>query len=136
RRTGSIPAAGGFSEADMRILIVEDEHTLRRQLQDRLQTAGHVVDVAADGTEGLYMGQQYPVDLAIAALGLPKLAGLDLIRRLRAGGRGFPILSCTARDRWQDEVEGLEAGADDHLVKLFQMEELLARVNPLLRRAG
>ncbi|NLO79407.1 MAG: response regulator transcription factor [Xanthomonadaceae bacterium] len=120
----------------MRILIVEDEPTLRRQLQDRLQTAGHVVDVAADGTEGLYMGQEYPVDLAIVDLGLPKLAGLDLIRRLRAGGRAFPILILTARDRWQDKVEGLEAGADDYLVKPFQMEELLARVNALLRRAG
>jgi two-component system response regulator PhoP len=120
----------------MRILIVEDEPLLRQQLLERLETAGHVVDAAPDGEEGLYLGREYPVDLAIIDLGLPKLPGIELIRQLRAAGRAFPILVLTARDRWQDKVEGLEAGADDYLVKPFQMEELLARVNALLRRAA
>lgn len=120
----------------MRILIVEDEPLLRQQLLERLETAGHVVDAAPDGEEGLYLGREYPVDLAIIDLGLPKLPGIELIHQLRAAGRVFPILVLTARDRWQDKVEGLEAGADDYLVKPFQMEELLARVNALLRRAA
>lgn len=120
----------------MRILIVEDEALLRQQLMTQLEGAGHVVDAAPDGTEGLYLGREYPVDLAIIDLGLPKLPGIELIRQLRAAGRRFPILVLTARHRWQDKVEGLEAGADDYLVKPFQMEELLARVNALLRRAG
>lgn len=120
----------------MRILIVEDEPLLRQQLLTRLENAGHVVDAAPDGEEGLYLGKEYPVDLAIIDLGLPKLPGIELIKRLRAAGRDFPILVLTARDRWQDKVEGLEAGADDYLVKPFQMEELLARVNALLRRAA
>lgn len=120
----------------MRILIVEDEPSLRQQLLSRLEAAGHVVDAAPDGEEGLYLGREYPVDLAIIDLGLPKLPGIELIRQLRTAGRAFPILILTARDRWQDKVEGLEAGADDYLVKPFQMEELLARVNALLRRAA
>lgn len=120
----------------MRILIVEDEPALRQQLQMRLEQAGHIIDAAPDGEEGLYLGREYPIDLAIIDLGLPKLPGLELIRQLRAAERAFPILVLTARDRWQDKVEGLEAGADDYLVKPFQMEELLARVNALLRRAA
>lgn len=120
----------------MRILIVEDEPALRQQLQTRLEQAGHIIDAAPDGEEGLYLGREYPIDLAIIDLGLPKLPGLELIRQLRAAERAFPILVLTARDRWQDKVEGLEAGADDYLVKPFQMEELLARVNALLRRAA
>lgn len=120
----------------MRILIVEDEPKLRQQLQARLQADGHIIDAAPDGAEGLYLGREFPVDLAIIDLGLPKLPGLELIRQLRAAERTFPILVLTARDRWQDKVEGLEAGADDYLVKPFQMEELLARVNALLRRAA
>jgi two-component system response regulator PhoP len=120
----------------MRILVVEDEPALREQLAERLSAAGYMVNTAADGEEGLYYGREFPVDLAIIDLGLPKLSGLQLIERLRAEEKRFPVLVLTARGRWQDKVEGLEAGADDYLVKPFQMEELLARLGALMRRAA
>jgi two-component system response regulator PhoP len=120
----------------MRILVVEDEQSLREQLSDRLKSAGYVVDSAKDGEEGLYFGQEYQYDAAIVDLGLPKLNGIDLITRLRGEERRFPVLVLTARGNWQDKVEGLEAGADDYLTKPFQMEELLARLNALMRRAA
>jgi len=105
-------------------------------LGERLRGAGFAVDVASDGAEGLYAGEEFPIDLAIIDLGLPKLSGLEVIRRLRERGRDFPVLVLTARSDWQDKVAGLEAGADDYLTKPFQPEELLARVHALLRRAG
>lgn len=120
----------------MRLLIVEDEVVLREQLQSQLRKAGYAVDVAADGAEGLHLGNNYPFDLAVVDLGLPKLSGIELIRALRKNSRAFPILILTARSRWQDKVEGLESGADDYLVKPFHTEELLARVRALLRRAA
>ncbi|MDQ2639580.1 MAG: response regulator transcription factor [Pseudomonadota bacterium] len=120
----------------MRALVVEDEEALREALRRELVEAGFTVDVAADGEEGLFMGNEYPVDVAIIDLGLPRLPGLELIRRLRAKDRRFPILVLTARDRWQDKVEGLDAGADDYVTKPFQFEEVLARVQALLRRSG
>ncbi|TVO75943.1 response regulator transcription factor [Sedimenticola selenatireducens] len=120
----------------MRVLVVEDEASLRSQLQKRLVDEGYSVDVAADGEEGLYFGQEYPFDLAIIDLGLPKLSGIELIRRLRQQQISFPILILTARDNWQDKVEGLEVGGDDYLVKPFNMEELRARLNALLRRSA
>ncbi|MFO1427602.1 MAG: response regulator transcription factor [Steroidobacteraceae bacterium] len=120
----------------MRLLLVEDEAALRDSLRQRLADAGFNVDVAADGEEGLYQGNEYPIDLAIVDLGLPKLPGLELIRRLRAAGRKYPILVLTARSRWQDKVEGLQAGADDYVAKPFEFPEVLARVQALLRRAG
>jgi len=120
----------------MRILVVEDETALREQLAGHLGGLGYAVDQAADGEDGLYFGREYPQDLAVIDLGLPGLSGIELIRKLRAEGRDFPILILTARGRWQDKVEGLEAGADDYLVKPFHMEELLARLNALLRRAA
>jgi len=120
----------------MHILIVEDETRLREDLQDRLRNNGYVVDVAANGEEGLYYGQEFPLDLAVIDIGLPKISGLDLVRRFRANGRHFPILILTARRSWQDKVEGLETGADDYLVKPFRFEELQARLNALLRRAS
>lgn len=120
----------------MRILVVEDEQILREQLADRLRSAGYVVDAAKDGEEGLYFGKEYQYDAAIIDLGLPKLGGIDLISRLRVEERRFPVLVLTARGHWQDKVEGLEAGADDYLTKPFQMEELLARLNALMRRAA
>ena len=120
----------------MRVLVVEDEAPLREQLAERLRAAGHVVDIAADGEEGLYFAREYPVDLAVVDLGLPGLDGISLIRQARAEGRRFPILILTARGRWQDKVEGLEAGADDYLVKPFEFEELLARLRALARRAA
>jgi len=120
----------------MRILVVEDEQALRESLVSQLKAADFNVDAAADGEEGLYAGTEFPIDLAIIDLGLPKLPGIEVIRRLRAGGRSFPILILTARDRWQDKVEGLQSGADDYLVKPFHFQELLARVQALMRRAG
>ncbi|HEY8507458.1 MAG TPA: response regulator transcription factor [Steroidobacteraceae bacterium] len=120
----------------MRVLVVEDEATLRESLRSQLVKAGFTVDVAQDGEEGLFAGLEYPLDVAIIDLGLPKLPGLDLIRKLRAEKRSFPILVLTARDRWQDKVEGLQAGADDYVVKPFHFEEVLARLQALLRRAG
>ena len=120
----------------MRILIVEDEPNLLAHWQQRLKEAGYVVDIAADGEEGLYYGREYDYDAAIIDLGLPKLDGMDLIGELRKLNRDFPVLVLTARSHWQDKVEGLEAGADDYLTKPFQTEELLARLNALLRRAA
>jgi two-component system, OmpR family, response regulator PhoP len=120
----------------MRVLLVEDETTLRQTLHRQLSEAGFNVDSAADGEEGLYQGKEYPIDLAIIDLGLPKLPGMDVIKRLRGAGKSFPIIILTARDRWQDKVEGLQAGADDYLAKPFHFEELLARVQALLRRSG
>jgi two-component system response regulator PhoP len=120
----------------MRILIVEDEKALRDSIVSQLEEAGFTVDAAADGEEGLYCGREYALDVAIIDLGLPKLPGLELIRKLRAEGRKFPVLILTARDRWQDKVEGLQAGADDYVAKPFHFEELLARVQALLRRSG
>ncbi|MBT8428678.1 MAG: response regulator transcription factor [Gammaproteobacteria bacterium] len=120
----------------MRILVVEDESTLRSQLQGQLEGKGYSVDAAADGENGLYLGREYPMDLAIIDLGLPGISGIELIRQLRSLQRPFPILILTARDAWQDKVEGLESGADDYLTKPFRAEELMARVNALLRRAA
>lgn len=120
----------------MRVLVVEDETALREQLAARLKQEGHVVDAAADGKEGLYFATDYPLDIAIIDLGLPLLSGIEVIRRLRAAGKVFPILILTARGSWQDKVQGLEAGADDYLVKPFEVEELLARLKALQRRAA
>ncbi len=120
----------------MRALVLEDEDALRERLVARLTQSGWAVESAADGTEGLWMGEEYPLDVAVVDLGLPGIAGIDVIRRWRAAGRRFPVLILTARDRWQDKVEGLEAGADDYLVKPFNTEELLARLRALVRRAA
>jgi len=120
----------------MRILLVEDEPRLREQLADQLAARGYSVDAVATGEEGLFLGREYPMDLAIIDLGLPDISGIELIRRLREQERAFPVLILTARDAWQDKVEGLESGADDYLTKPFHSGELLARVNALLRRAA
>ncbi len=120
----------------MRVLLVEDDTRLLETLAAQMRKAGFAVDASADGEEGLYLGDEFPIDIAIIDLGLPQLSGLDLIRKLRENGRNFPILVLTARTEWQDKVNGLEAGADDYLTKPFHPEELMARVNALLRRAG
>jgi two-component system response regulator PhoP len=120
----------------MRALIVEDEAALLETLRGRLVETGFTVDVARDGEEGLFAGMEYPLDVAIIDLGLPKLPGLEVIRRLRAARKTFPILILTSRDSWQDKVEGLQAGADDYVAKPFHFEEVQARLQALLRRAG
>jgi len=120
----------------MRLLLVEDDPNLSRSLSVQLEQAGYSVERSGDGREGLYYAREYPVDLAIVDLGLPTLSGVELIKSLRADGKDYPILVLTARDRWQDKVEVLKLGADDYVVKPFNVEELLARVDALLRRAG
>lgn len=120
----------------MRVLVVEDDPRLLETLTNQLRDSGFAVDASADGREGLYLGDEFPVDLAIIDLGLPELPGLELIKKLREHGRSFPILVLTARTEWQDKVAGLEAGADDYLTKPFHPEELMARINALMRRAG
>jgi len=120
----------------MRLLLVEDDPNLSRSLAAQLEQAGYSVEKSTDGREGLYYAREYPVNLAIVDLGLPSMSGVELIKQLRADGKEYPILVLTARDRWQDKVEALKLGADDYVVKPFNVEELLARVDALLRRAG
>jgi two-component system response regulator PhoP len=120
----------------MRILVIEDEQLLRAQIRSRLEQEGYTIDETGDGKEGLYLASEYPIDLTIVDLGLPGMPGLEIIRTLRSEGRDLPILILTARGKWEEKVTGLEAGADDYLVKPFHMEELLARLKALLRRAA
>ena len=120
----------------MRMLIVEDDARLRLQVAQHFSSAGWVVEEAADGREAHYLGMEHPYDIAIVDLGLPEMSGIELIQAWRDGERSFPVLVLTARGDWQDKVEGLEAGADDYVTKPFHLEEVEARVNALLRRAG
>ena len=120
----------------MRILLIEDEPALRQQLQEGLTAAGFIVECASDGEEGLFQGREYVFDLAVVDLGLPKMSGIEVIQNWRKEGKDFPVLILTARGRWQEKVEGLEAGADDYMVKPFSEEELLARIRALLRRSS
>ena len=120
----------------MRLLVIEDDATLRETLTTQLGDAGFATEQAADGREGLYFALEYPIDLAIIDLGLPEISGIEIIREVRKQGKSYPILILTARDRWEDKVDGLDAGADDYVVKPFQFEEIIARVNALVRRSG
>ena len=120
----------------MRALIVEDNTEIREDLTRILKKAGFVVDAAADGSQGLYYALEYPIDIAIIDLGLPEVSGMDIIKNIRTKNLDYPVLILTARNRWQDRVEGLEAGADDYLDKPCHHEELLARLRALLRRTG
>ncbi len=119
----------------MRLLLIEDETVLRQNLKMALEADGYRVDEAADGEDGLFQASEYPIDLAIIDLGLPKLNGIRVVEQMRARGNTTPILILTARSSWQDKVKGLEAGADDYLVKPFEYPELAARVMALLRRS-
>lgn len=119
----------------MRLLLIEDDAVLRLGLIRQLEADGYRVDAAADGQDGLFQAREYPVDLLIVDLGLPRLSGLHIVQALRADGKTLPILILTARGNWQDKVTGLEAGADDYLVKPFDYPELAARVKALLRRS-
>jgi two-component system response regulator PhoP len=120
----------------MRLLVIEDEAPLRQQVVERLLGEGYTVDGCGDGKEGLFLASEYPLDLAVVDLGLPGMPGLEIIRTLRRDGHTLPILILTARGKWEEKVSGLEAGADDYLVKPFHMEELLARIKALLRRSA
>ncbi len=119
----------------MRLLIVEDEPTLARQLKTALEGAGYAVDHAADGEDGHYLGSTEAYDAVILDLGLPEIDGLTVLDRWRKEGRTTPVLLLTARDSWSDKVAGLDAGADDYLAKPFQTEELIARLRALIRRS-
>jgi two-component system OmpR family response regulator len=119
----------------MRVLVVEDNAALADQLRAALTEAGFAVDQAPDGEEALFLGETEPYDAAVLDLGLPKLDGLSVLRKWRAGGRRLPVLVLTARDAWSEKVEGLNAGADDYLAKPFVMAELIARLRALIRRA-
>ncbi|MBN9450600.1 MAG: response regulator transcription factor [Bosea sp.] len=120
----------------MRLLVVEDDKDLNRQIVTALENAGYAVDKAFDGEEGLYLGESEPYDAVILDLGLPKVDGVAVLQGWRRAGKTMPVLILTARDRWSDKVSGFDAGADDYVVKPFHIEELLARVRALLRRAA
>ncbi|VAW39777.1 Transcriptional regulatory protein PhoP [hydrothermal vent metagenome] len=120
----------------MKILLIEDDDNLREILEKRLKEEGFVVETADNGEDGLYLGREFQFDLAIIDLGLPRVAGMEIIQTLRNEERAYPILVLTARGSWQDKVMGLDAGADDYLVKPFHFPELLARVNALVRRSA
>ena len=120
----------------MRVLVVEDDDDLARQLRDCLVDAGYVIDVAPDGEEGHYLGANEPYDAVVLDLGLPLMDGITVLERWRREGRRMPVLILTARDRWSEKVAGFDAGADDYVAKPFHMEEVLARLRALVRRAA
>ena len=120
----------------MRLLVVEDELTLQRQLVEALCASDYTVDVASDGREVLYLGQEQTYDAVILDVGLPLMDGISVLRKWRADQRTMPVLILTARDDWHDKVSGIDAGADDYVTKPFHMQELLARVRALIRRAS
>ncbi|MGI6851569.1 response regulator transcription factor [Mesorhizobium sp. 1B3] len=120
----------------MRILVVEDDKDLNRQISEALVDAGYVVDRAFDGEEGHYLGETEPYDAVVLDIGLPQMDGISVVERWRRDGRKMPVLMLTARDRWSDKVAGIDAGADDYVTKPFHIEEVLARVRALIRRAA
>ena len=120
----------------MRILVVEDDINLNRQIKDALTEGGYAVDVAFDGEEGHYLGDTEPYDAVVLDIGLPQMDGLSVLEEWRRAGKAMPVLLLTARDRWSDKVQGIDAGADDYVAKPFHMEELLARLRALVRRAA
>ena len=120
----------------MRVLVVEDEPELARQIADALIEADYVVDVAHDGEEGHFLGDTEPYDAVVLDLGLPKIDGITVLERWRRAGRDMPVLILTARDQWREKVAGFDAGADDYVTKPFQLEEILARIRALIRRAS
>ena len=120
----------------MRVLVVEDDADLNRQLATALKDAGYTVDSASDGEEGHYLGDTEPYDAVVLDVGLPLLDGISVLEKWRRAGRTMPVLILTARDRWSDKVQGIDAGADDYVAKPFHIEEVLARLRALVRRAA
>jgi two-component system, OmpR family, response regulator len=120
----------------MRILVIEDDKDLNRQLCDVLKDQDYVVDTAFDGENGHFLGDTEPYDAVILDIGLPVMDGISVLERWRKEGRKMPVLMLTARDRWSDKVAGIDAGADDYVTKPFHVEEVLARVRSLIRRAA
>src|SRR5499425_3876866 len=126
----------GFGRTCVKVLVIEDETRLAEQLQAALEEAGYAVDRARDGEQGDYLGQTERYDAVILDLGLPKLDGLTVLRRWREAGVAVPVLVLTARGSWHEKVQGIDTGADDYVAKPFRMEELLARIRALIRRAS
>ena len=120
----------------MRILLAEDDHSLRERLVKTLTRAGFAVDAVGDGVEAEFMGNEEPYDAVVLDLGLPERPGLEVLRNWRAAGNPIVVLILTARGEWFERVEGFKAGADDYLGKPFHMEELVARLNALVRRGN
>ncbi|MFJ5489488.1 response regulator transcription factor, partial [Hansschlegelia beijingensis] len=120
----------------MRLLVVEDDPDLNRQITAALEEAGYAVDRAFDGEEGHFLGDTEPYDAIVLDIGLPKMDGISVLEQWRRDGKTTPVLILTARDRWSDKVQGFDAGADDYVPKPFHMEEILARLRALLRRAS
>lgn len=120
----------------MRLLVVEDDKDINRQIVSALETAGYAVDRAYDGEQGHFLGDTEPYDAVVLDIGLPKMDGVAVLEAWRKASRNMPVLILTARDRWSDKVKGFDAGADDYLAKPFHMEELLARLRALVRRAA
>jgi len=120
----------------MRILVIEDNAELTRQIKSALERAMYVADVAFDGEEGLFLGDSEPYDAVILDLGLPKMDGIEVLERWRSGGNSVPVLVLTSRHTWREKVAGLRAGADDYLAKPFEYEELMARLEALIRRSA
>ena len=120
----------------MRVLVVEDDANLNRQIKEALTDAGYAVDVAFDGEDGHFLGDTEPYDAVVLDIGLPQMDGLSVLEEWRRAGKTMPVLLLTARDRWSDKVQGIDAGADDYVAKPFHMEEILARIRALVRRAA
>lgn len=120
----------------MRILLVEDEPDLNRQIKEAFEEVGYVVDAAMDGEEGHFLGDTEPYDAVVLDIGLPKMDGISVLESWRRNKRDMPVLILTARDRWSDKVQGIDAGADDYVAKPFHMEEVIARIRALVRRSA
>ena len=127
---------GKLGDLELRILIVEDDIELNRQIKEELEENGYVVDCAFDGEEGHFLGDSEPYDAVILDIGLPKMDGISVLEAWRRNERAMPVLILTARDRWSDKVQGIDAGADDYVAKPFHMEEVVARIRALVRRSA
>jgi two-component system OmpR family response regulator len=134
RRSGAVQVGLGYNR-DVKVLVVEDEARLARQVADALRDAGYAVDCAADGERADFLARTERYDAVILDLGLPKIDGLTILRRWRDAGLAFPVLVLTARGSWHEKVQGIDGGADDYVAKPFRIEEVLARVRALIRRA-
>jgi len=128
-------ATGSERKINLRLLVIEDDKDLNRQLVGALETAGYAVDSAFDGEEGHFLGDTEPYDAVVLDIGLPKMDGISVLTAWRKAGRTMPVLILTARDGWSEKVQGFDAGADDYVPKPFHLEEILARLRALLRRS-